>query len=127
MHYLLVSASMKWRYNVYFTSSMSINCGTNGHFCSCLIHALGTECLGEIIIPIFDPQLTFKSQLKQLEECELLRQIVKQVLFVSSTVSSSRKMGFTLCLQNSQVFLKLLEQIEVRQRSEEIGTELVNL
>ena len=91
MHYLLVSASMKWRYNVYFTSSMSINCGTNGHFCSCLIHALGTECLSEIIIPIFDPQLTFKSQLKQLEECELLRQIVKQVLFVSSTVSSSRK------------------------------------
>ena len=70
---------------------MSINCGTNGHFCSCLIHALGTECLSEMIIPIFDPQLTFKSQSKQLEGCELLSQIVKQVLFVSSTVSLSRK------------------------------------
>ena len=74
-----------------YTSSMSINCGTNGHFCSCLIHALGTECLSEMIIPIFDPQFTFKSQSKQLEGCELLSQIVKQVLFVSSTVSLSRK------------------------------------
>ena len=48
------------------TSSMSINCGTNGHFCSCLIHALGTECPTDIIIPISDPQLTFTSTKKQL-------------------------------------------------------------
>ena len=76
------------------TSSMSINCGTNRHFCRSLIHALGTECRSDIIIPIFDPQLTFKSQLEQLEGCELLRQIVKQVrtCFLSgSRVSLSRK------------------------------------
>ena len=35
-----------------YASSMSINCGTNGHFCCCLIHALGTEYLGNIIIAI---------------------------------------------------------------------------
>ena len=44
-----------------YASSMSINCGTNWHFCCCLIHALGTEYLGNIIIAIVYPQATFNT------------------------------------------------------------------
>ena len=44
-----------------YASSMSINCGTNGHFCCCLIHALGTEYLGNILIAIVYPQATFNA------------------------------------------------------------------
>ena len=61
-----------------------------------------------------------------MEGCELLRQIVKQLLFVEQWELEQKK-GFTLCLESLKFFIKILEQNEGRQRSKEIGTEIVNL
>ena len=60
------------------------------------------------------------STLNQPLNSELLREIIKRC-------ELKQKKGFTLFLQNSQVFLEESKQIEKRRRSEEIGTEMVNL
>ena len=101
------------------TSSMSINCGTNGHFCSCLIHALGTGFLSTVIISIFDPKLFFYWR-TSLADCKTAAD-----WFLSLVWAGAGKRFHSL-LQNTQVFLKDLEQIEARQRSEDLGTQIVN-
>ena len=86
------------------TSSMSINCGTNGHFCSCLIHALGTECLRSIIVPISDPQLTFKVSGEAIGWVRTSQADCKTAAFCSSSVSSSRKRVSHFAVESPKFF-----------------------
>ena len=84
------------------TSSMSINCGTNGHFCRCLIHALGTECLRAIIIPICDPQLTFKVWVEAIGGVWTSQADCKTAAFCRAVWARAEK-GFHTLPRKSQV------------------------